>query len=110
MHANVTDLNGNTALMESALQGHTKIWKLLLSHNTEDIDINAVNKDNKTALHKAAFNGNSEVIQLLLMSGCDPRIIDFNGLTAYSYLDTYESKAVMDKWKLEWTDKLNKSK
>ena len=69
MSANAKDLNGNTALMEAALQGHSKICQLLLSHDREEIEINAVNKNNKTALHKAAFNGNSKIIELLLMNG-----------------------------------------
>ena len=110
MSANAKDLNGNTALMEAALQGHSKICQLLLSHDREEIEINAVNKNNKTALHKAAFNGNSKIIELLLMNGWDPRLVDSNGLTAYNYIDSLESKIVMDKWKIEWTDKINKCK
>ena len=110
MSANIKDLNGNTALMEASLQGHIKIWQLLLSHDKEDIEINAVNKNNKTALHKAAFNGNSKIIELLLTNGWDPRIADSNGLTAYNYVYSLESKIVMNKWKIEWTDRINKFK
>ena len=32
--ANTKDLHGNTALMEAALMGRYKIWKLLLNENT----------------------------------------------------------------------------
>ena len=44
------------------------------------------------------------------MSGWDPRIVDSNGLTAYNYVDSLESKIVMNKWKIEWTDRINKSR
>jgi hypothetical protein len=128
LNANTTDLNGNTALMQAALKGHLKTCKLLLIHgtthenskenNTDTMhvygskpnriwDVNAVNSNGKTALHKAAYNGNSEVIHLLLKNGADPRIIDYIGHVPFDYIDNKDAKHVMNRWNLEWTNQMN---
>lgn len=49
-----------------------------------------MNGDDRTALHKAAYNGTPEIIQLLLENGADPRLIDSSGHTSSDYIDNPE--------------------
>jgi len=63
-----------------------------------------MNQDDRTALHKAAYNGIPEVIELLLQSGADPRLVDSSGNHAVDYMEDYDWKMIIFKWKTEWTD------
>lgn len=65
-----------------------------------------MNKDGKTALHKAAFNGSSSIIQLLLKNGADPRLVDSSGHIAMDYVEDMDAMMIMKKWKTEWTDEM----
>ena len=38
-----------------------------------------MNENRKTALHKAAYNNNTEIMELLLFNGADPKLYDENG-------------------------------
>lgn len=126
LNANTRDLNSNTALMQAALKGNLGICKLLITDidgeefeedpskneihcprlkQTNKLDINAVNCNGKTALHKAAYNGSSAVIKLLLFNGADPEIVDSSGNKPMDYINTQEAKYLMRKWKPEWIDK-----
>lgn len=49
-----------------------------------------MNQDDRTALHKAAYNGIPEVIELLLQSGADPRLVDSSGNHAVDYMEDYD--------------------
>ena len=51
------DQDGNTAFTEACLMGHCEIADYLLHLDTK-LDINYANQKMRTALHKAAFNGN----------------------------------------------------
>ena len=106
--ANSRDLHDNTALMEASLKGHTEIWRTLLDHQNINININAVNEEDRSALHKAAYNGNPEIIEMLLKNGADPRMVDSSGNRAIDYAESYECKHIIIQWRTEWTDDINK--
>jgi ankyrin repeat protein len=110
MSANTWDLHENTALMEAALKGHVEIWRELLNHKNANIKINTVNEDDRTALHKAAYNGNPEIVEMLLQNGADPRLVDSSGNRAVDYMENYECKMIIYKWKTEWTDDINRKR
>ena len=82
---NAKDTYMNTPLTEAALQGHLKTVTFLLEYRPLDIDINAQNIEDRTALHKAAYNGHSEIIKVLLAAGADPRKKDINSNKAIVY-------------------------
>ncbi|CAI2386120.1 unnamed protein product [Moneuplotes crassus] len=127
VNANTKDLNLNTCLMQAALKGHLNVCKILLYHsngqdiqenieettemhvpkepNLKKLDVNSVNYDGKTALHKAAYNGNSAVIKLLLLYGADPEIVDSSGNKPMDYINNQEAKYIMKKWKPEWAQR-----
>jgi len=42
-------------------------------------DVNAIDQNNETALHKAASGGYLEIIELLLKEGADPNIREMLG-------------------------------
>ena len=81
-----------------------------MSINSHNVNINAINEDDRTALHKAAYNGNPEIIELLLKYGADPRLIDSSGHTAIDCIDHTECRIIMMKWKTEWTDSILKTR
>lgn len=59
--------------------GNYEIVEYLLKlENGFKWDINVTNFDMKTALHKAAFNGHSSIVLLLLENGADPWLNDNN--------------------------------
>jgi len=69
-----------------------------------------VNEDDRTALHKAAYNGNPEIIEILLKNGADPRFVDSSGNRAVDYMENYECKMIIYRWKTEWTDNINRKR
>ena len=63
-----TDLKGNTALHEAAIQGDKAIIKILFSV----LSLQAINKQNldgATPLYLAAFHGHVGAVQLLIDGG-----------------------------------------
>lgn len=54
---NCTDHYGNTPLMEAALRGNYMAMQFLLQHDPFKLNLNAQNSEERTALHKAAYNG-----------------------------------------------------
>lgn len=73
MDPNVTDKNGNTALMYEASKGHTEILDLLLKANA---DVNKENRGGATALSWAATAGKIDSLRILLDKGADAEAIN----------------------------------
>lgn len=48
--------------------------------------VNLQEEDNKTALHKAAWNCDQALMRILLEAGADTRIMDINGCAAIQYV------------------------
>lgn len=57
------DQDGNTVFMNAVRYCNTNLVKKLLKRN---VNVNAVNKFGNTVLHLAAWNGHSEIIDMLI--------------------------------------------
>ena len=68
-----SDANGRTPLWYAADQGSNQLVKLLITSPQDRAGtlVRQADKDNYTALHRAALNGNEGVINLLLKHGAD---------------------------------------
>ncbi|XP_008287509.1 ankyrin repeat and SOCS box protein 4 isoform X2 [Stegastes partitus] len=64
-------------------QEHHFVCRLLLDHQA---DPNLQEEDHKTALHKAAWNCDHVLMQMLLEAGADARAMDINGCAPIQYL------------------------
>ncbi|XP_068189867.1 ankyrin repeat and SOCS box protein 4 isoform X2 [Antennarius striatus] len=64
-------------------QDHHYVCRLLLDHKA---DPNLQEEDHKTALHKAAWNCDHILMEMLLDAGADPRAMDINGCAPIQYL------------------------
>ncbi|XP_044028719.1 ankyrin repeat and SOCS box protein 4 [Siniperca chuatsi] len=64
-------------------QNHHIVCRLLLDHQA---DPNLQEEDHKTALHKAAWNCDHVLMQMLLEAGADTRAMDINGCGPIQYL------------------------
>ncbi|KAM9738266.1 ankyrin repeat and SOCS box protein 4 isoform 2-T2 [Menidia menidia] len=64
-------------------QDHHLVCRLLLDHYA---DCNLKEEDKKTALHKAAWNCDHVLMQMLLEAGADPHAMDINGCAPIHYL------------------------
>ncbi|XP_022069314.2 ankyrin repeat and SOCS box protein 4 [Acanthochromis polyacanthus] len=64
-------------------QDHHFVCRLLLDHQA---DPNLQEEDHKTALHKAAWNCDHILMQMLLEAGADARAMDINGCAPIQYL------------------------
>lgn len=58
----------------------------LLQHFSSFPDPNLQEEDHKTALHKAAWNCDHVLMQILLEAGADARAMDINGCAPIQYL------------------------
>ncbi|XP_041664245.1 ankyrin repeat and SOCS box protein 4 isoform X1 [Cheilinus undulatus] len=64
-------------------EDHHLVCRLLLDHRA---DPNLQEEDHKTALHKAAWNCDHVLMQMLLEAGADTRAMDINGCAPIQYL------------------------
>uniref|UniRef100_UPI0037E892A6 ankyrin repeat and SOCS box protein 4-like n=1 Tax=Semicossyphus pulcher TaxID=241346 RepID=UPI0037E892A6 len=64
-------------------EDHHLVCRLLLDHKAEP---NIQEEDHKTALHKAAWNCDHILMQMLLEAGADTRAMDINGCAPIQYL------------------------
>ncbi|XP_056255972.1 ankyrin repeat and SOCS box protein 4 [Seriola aureovittata] len=64
-------------------EDHHVVCRLLLDHYS---DPNLQEEDHKTALHKAAWNCDHVLMQMLLEAGADTRAMDINGCAPIQYL------------------------
>ncbi|XP_073319432.1 ankyrin repeat and SOCS box protein 4 [Pagrus major] len=90
----VVNSNQETALMTAVFwsydtkeqnysQDHHFVCRLLLDHHA---DPNLQEEDHKTALHKAAWNCDHILMQMLLEAGADARAMDINGCAPIQYV------------------------
>ncbi|XP_076435398.1 putative palmitoyltransferase ZDHHC13 [Babylonia areolata] len=76
---NAKDKAGYTALHYAARNKHLEVCRILLTHGS---DVNAATRTGKaTPLHRAAYVGSREVVQLLLQCKADPLFVDADGMT-----------------------------
>ncbi|GAA6232493.1 ankyrin repeat and SOCS box protein 4 [Lates japonicus] len=64
-------------------EDHHFVCRLLLDHQA---DPNLQEEDHKTALHKAAWNCDHVLMEMLLLAGADARAMDINGCAPIQYL------------------------
>ena len=95
---NCKNEHDNTGLMEAALNDKLSICKTIINLCKVELDVNAVNYNYKTCLHKAAYNNNLEVIKLLLVSGADPRLIDDSGSRPVDLCDDTRCISIISTW------------
>ena len=103
---NAKDAYLNTPLTEASLRGHLKTVQFLLGFRPLEIDIDAQNNEDRTALHKAAYNGHSEIIKALLAAGADPRKKDINSNKAVHYAQDKQSKFYLKVWDPKRTERI----
>lgn len=84
---NESDYAGNTPLHEAALEGYTEIARLLLDHGA-DMNKQSGQMDRDTALIDAATNQHYGVVALLIEKGADPVLVNAQGETALSALES----------------------
>lgn len=78
--ANAARWNGETALMIASRTGSVPGVKLLIDHGAK-IDAVDLNHE-QTALMWAAAEGHSDIVDLLLKSGADPKLVSKGGFNA----------------------------
>ncbi len=76
---NISDRDGETALMEAADKGQLEVVKLLIRHGA---NVNAADEDGETALMMAADDGFTEVVRVLIAAGANVNARDEDGETA----------------------------
>lgn len=64
--ANSVDVDGNSPLICAAEEGHEDVVHLLLQHKA---DVLVRNVESESALHVAAWNGHTAVVEALLAAG-----------------------------------------
>lgn len=80
---NTATSDGRTPLSKAAGRGHVEIVKMLLEGIDTGFSVNAQETaQRRTALHWAAYNGRTEVVDTLLQHGVDATIEDSKGKTA----------------------------
>ena len=75
-HPDVSSESGLTPLICATLQSSTEIVRLLIAARA---NVNAVGPRRKTALIRAAENGNIEAVSVLSELGADPAMQDADG-------------------------------
>jgi ankyrin repeat protein len=73
------DNDKRTMLMLAARKGHDNVVRLLLEDPMVDIDVNALDVEDKTALHHAVSSGNVSVVSRLLIAGAAINARDIEG-------------------------------
>lgn len=79
INPNITDKNGNTALIRATERGHTKTVKLLLNHSAL---INKKNKKGLTPLMAATLKNNTKILDYLISKKAQINLRDKTGMTA----------------------------
>src|SRR5205085_8891505 len=77
---NLTDKEGNTALILAAPSVKAEVLRVLINHTA---NINAQNGEGRTALMEAANEDNLENVRALLEAGADVNLKDNENETAY---------------------------
>jgi ankyrin repeat protein len=110
-NANIPDFSNSTALSIAAEEGHEYIVELLLSCQHFPVDINIRDNHGDTALHRAAYAGNDNIVIKLLKAGADKSLLNKDNMTAEKcarsqghgsvikiLLDAKEMRRVPQKW------------
>lgn len=80
---NTAMTDGRTPLSKAAGRGHVEVVKMLLENVESASGVNVQQTALKrTALHWAAYNGRTDVVDVLLQKGADAKIEDAEGKTA----------------------------
>ena len=80
---NIVDVDGFTCLHYAVHYGFSKeVFQAIIDHRA---DVNATNKDNRTALMMACDDNNEGIINVLLNAGANPNIVDVDGYTCLHY-------------------------
>ena len=74
---NNCDINGNNLIFDAVANGNIEIIKKVGS--LEELNINQVNRDGHTILHKDLVTSNNELALLLMDLGANPTIVDRDG-------------------------------
>jgi len=92
MNADVKNQNGDTALLQASVCGHSESVQILLARNA-NVDIQ--NKNGWTALMLACDYRHKEIVQLLLNYNANSDIRNNNGKTALDLARTQEIKEMI---------------
>ncbi len=84
--ADVRDYSGQSALHVAAAHNQLDNVKLLLRAMIPEI-VRSKDKNGKTAMHHAAYGGNSEIVRLLLAQGLQPTKDSLQASIEQGYLD-----------------------
>jgi ankyrin repeat protein len=81
----IADSGGSTPLIHASAHGYLEIVRVLLGLPSVKANINHCNDKGKTALWEACEEGHGGVARaLVLESGADPTIADYNGTTPWA--------------------------
>ncbi|GMH62826.1 hypothetical protein TrST_g12881 [Triparma strigata] len=103
-HIDSEDGRGHTALSEAASQGQNHVIDWLLSQGA---DPNMCNDQDRSPMYRAAFNGHSGTIQLLLEAGADREILDkSSGERPYDVAKDEATRECIGTWDYSKTEAL----
>lgn len=91
---NITDTNGNTPLIHSAMFGQPKSTKFLLSKRAK---VSTKNHQGQTALHIASFSRRADIVEVLLQSKANPNESYGTGFTPLILATMQQDEASMMK-------------
>lgn len=97
--AKKSNINGynfweNTPLTDAAKRGDVKAIKFLIEELGANVHASCDCPDNKTALHYAVENGNSEAVEALISLGASPALKDAQGYTAFDVVPDQNDKII----------------
>ena len=94
---NNADIYGNNLIFDAISNGDINIIDLIINHGS--IDINKINNDGHTILHKDAVLNNNDLAIRLMQKGADPTILDKTGKNFLFYLISkgIENEILLDK-------------
>ena len=84
------DHSGLTAVYVATNQQHEEIMRRLLTLTEHGVSVNARNSFGGTALIRAAYLGNLEIVDMLLDAGADPNILTKQGVSAIGYASNHD--------------------
>jgi hypothetical protein len=79
--------NRGTALYGSAVHNNTELVRLLLQKDASNIDAQNGRDHEWTALMQVCYHGNAAIIELLIRSGANLDLKDYENKTAFQILD-----------------------
>ncbi len=94
---NNSDSHGNNLIFDAIANGSKEFIDKVIKN--KEIDINKVNNEGNSILHKEAVLKNNELAMNLMEEGADPTILDKNGknFLFYAISKGIENEAVLDK-------------